>query len=87
MSASSTKALRELLLWARKEKIVLSSVTLQGVTVTVERDYGLQLPKGTDVPPEPKQSLYQQFGAALFGQAQTPAAESTNEPTVEDEDE
>jgi hypothetical protein len=83
MSASSTKAIRDLILWARKEKIVLSSVTLGNITVTVERDYGLQPPSGTPDAPERRPSIYEQYAGVLNKPAAvTPTA---NEPTEEDD--
>lgn len=84
--ATSTKALQGFLLWCRKEKIVVSSVSLGGLTVTIERDYNLQPPKGTTPPVERKQSLYEQMAGRLASQIQQPAAETANEPTVIDED-
>jgi hypothetical protein len=87
--AASTKSLQQFLLWARKERIVISSVQMQGVTITIERDYQLQPPKGVTMDsPDSKQSLYQQFAGSLLQQIQQPAApEQKNEPTEEDEGE
>lgn len=89
MASSSTKQLQALLLWCRREKIVISSVQMQGVTITIERDYQLQPPKGVALDsPDSKQSLYAQFAGSLLQQMQQPAApEQKNEPTEEDESE
>lgn len=86
MSAASTKAIRDLLLWARKEKIVLSSVSMGGVTITVERDYNLQPPAGAQTPAEQKRGIYEQFAGPLAPmlRGEQPTAQ-TNEPTEEDE--
>jgi hypothetical protein len=83
MSASSTKAIRDLLIWARKEKIVLSSVTIGNATITVERDYQLQPPAGSQPVQERKQTIYEQFAGSLLRPAES--APTGNEPTEEDE--
>jgi hypothetical protein len=83
MASSNTKALQQLLLWARKEKIVLSSVTMGGITITVERDYQLQPPAGSQPVQERKQTIYEQFAGSLLRPAES--APTGNEPTEEDE--
>ena len=65
MPPNPTKALRDLLLWARKERIVLSSVTLGGVTVEIAHDYGLQTPAGKSAPPEHKANIIEQHAGVL----------------------
>lgn len=84
MAASDVKQLQNLLLWARKERIVLSSVQLGSLTVTIERDFGLTPPAATPVPTERKPSIYEQYGGALLNAMEQPA--DKNEPTVEDDE-
>jgi hypothetical protein len=87
MASNNTKALQQLLLWARKEKIVLSSVSMGGVTITVERDYNLQPPAGAQTPAEQKRGIYEQFAGPLAPmlRGEQPTGAATNEPTEEDE--
>lgn len=83
MANSSVKQLQALLTWARKEKIVLSSITLGNITVTVERDYGLTPPSGTPDTPERRPSIYEQYAGVLNKPAAV--APTSNEPTEEDD--
>lgn len=88
MATNPTKQLRELLLWARKERIVLSSVTLGNLSITIERDHGLVPPSGPPAAAERKANIYEQHAgplAALLNGEAMPAAE-VNETTVEDEE-
>lgn len=84
---SDAEQLQALLLWARKEKIVLRDVTIGAVSVTVERDHKLEV-GGKDAPAPPRRpSFVEEFAGPLLQQMQgQSAAPETNEPTVEDED-
>jgi hypothetical protein len=57
--------LRELLLWARRERIVLSQVTLGPITVTIERDHGITLPSTPELV-ERKPNIYEQYAGTLL---------------------
>lgn len=86
MAASSTKSLQAFLLWCRKEKVVVSSVTIAGITVTIERDCLLQPPASANAPAERKQGIIEQFAGVLAPQLRGDAPIATeNEPTEEDE--
>lgn len=78
-------ALQELLLWARKEKIVLRDVVIGSLSVIVERDHGLSLPTDKLQAVERRQTLVEQFAGALLPAMQG-ATQETNEPTIEDEE-
>lgn len=83
MGSNPTKALRDLLLWCRKERIVLSQVTIGSVTVVVDRDHGLVPPAAATQTPERKLSILEQYAGPLLKQPEQ--APTQNEPTEEDE--
>lgn len=83
MTNAEIDRLKALLLWARQEKIVLSTVTLGDVTVEIERDHGMKLPDPPLQAVERKQSIYEQYAGRLL--VEEPATDR-NEPTVEDEE-
>lgn len=86
MATSSTKALRDLLLWARRERIVLSSISIGGLSVTVDRDYLLTPPSGpvTQQPAAPT-NIYQQYAGKILDGIAPEVTTETVEPTEEDE--
>lgn len=75
--------LRDLLLWARKEKIVLSTVTLGDLHVEIARDHGMRL---TDAPPptERRRGIYEQYAGVLI--QEDSAQPGSLETLVEDEE-
>lgn len=82
---SDADQLRDLLLWARRERIVLRDITIGTVGVTVERDHRMDLPAGTVAVPERKPSLVEQFAGPLLSAMKGEGVE-VNETTEEDED-
>lgn len=78
-----TDDLQALLLWARKERIVLSSVQIGAITVTVERDYGMTMPSQAIVPAQHRPSILEQYAGKLL---QTDQPTDKNEVTVEDDE-
>lgn len=76
--------LQRLLLWAREQRIVLSSVQLGTLSVIVERDHGMKLPSQGLTAAERRPSIYEQYAGKLL-ESDVPVAQ-TNEPTVEDEE-
>lgn len=82
-SMTTIEQLQDLLLWARKERIVLSSVTLGDVTVSVDRDYGLVPPSGPSSVPERKKSIFEQYAGALMHDEPAPGSLET---IVEDDE-
>lgn len=87
MATNHTKAIRELILWARKERIVLSSVTHGSTTVEIQRDYGLQPPRGSAEPLERKGNILEQYAGVLAPHLRGEVVPDvqTMEPTEEDE--
>lgn len=85
MAVNSFKQLREFLLWARKERIVLSSVAAGGIAITIERDHGLAIPSAPSQPQPRRLSLVEEFAGPLLQGMQGDSA-TTSEPTVEDEE-
>lgn len=87
MASNPTKSVRDLLLWARKERIILSSVSVGGVTVEIERDFGMTLPTGTTEPPAPRMNIIEQHAGALLPalRGENVVVEEVNEPTEEDD--
>lgn len=87
MATNPTKQLRELLLWARKERIVLSSVTIGPLQVEIVRDHGLSLPHDAPSPQSERLNILEQHAGALLPALRgenLPAVE-VNEPTEEDD--
>ena len=83
---SDADQLRDLLLWARKERIVLRDITIGTVGVTIERDHKMDLPSGAVAVPERKLSLVEQMAGPLLQKLQGEGVPDVNEPTVEDDD-
>jgi hypothetical protein len=87
MATNPTKQLRDLLLWARKERIVLSTVTIGPLHVEIVRDHGLVLPQGTAVEAPARMNILEQHAGALLPalRGEGEAVSEVNEPTEEDE--
>jgi hypothetical protein len=87
MASSQTKALRELLIWARKEQIVLSSVTLGPLHVEIVRDHRMQLPQGAPSTTNERANILEQYAGTLLPQLRGDDApvREVNEPTEEDD--
>jgi hypothetical protein len=87
MATNPTKQLRDLLLWARKEKIILSSVTMGSLHVEIVRDHGLSVPSGPMQAPTERLNILEQHAGALLPamRGEDVAVSEVNEPTEEDE--
>ena len=81
---SDADQVRDLLTWARREKIALHDVTVGAVSVTVVADYNLKLPEAPKTADAPRLSMVQQFAGPLAASLQ--GGEAKNEPTEEDEE-
>ncbi len=82
---SETEALKEFILWARKNHIAVAHVRIGEAEVSYS-DPAAMAPSEPNLSPEakPRQSIYQEFGGEMM-QPATPAT-AQNEPTEEDED-
>lgn len=87
MATNPVKQLQALLLWARKEKIALSSVHLGPLHVEIDRDYGLALPQSPQQPAAEKLNIIEQHAGALLPalRGEQMPVEQVNEPTEEDD--
>ncbi len=85
--STDTAAVKDLLLWARKERIVLQQVQIGTVAVVVTMDHRLAHHDGDERRPTEvaRQGIIEQYGGALFNPPVTPS-EDVAEPTVEDDD-
>lgn len=84
------ETIRDLILWARKERINLSHVTVGQISLIMVDNaaLGLELTRrGEETEPKGPGGLYEQYGGALLGAEGAPAAVETVEPTIEDDDE
>jgi hypothetical protein len=88
--ASDAATLKDLILWARKERVNITHITVGSCSLVMVDNaaYSHELHRrGTEVEPKGPGGLYEQFGGALLGGDGAPAAVETVEPTVEDDDE
>jgi hypothetical protein len=87
MASNPTKQLRDLILWARKERIVLSSVTLGSLHVEIVRDHGMALPHSAPAGAPERMNILEQHAGVLLPQLRgdSSTVQETNEPTEEDE--
>lgn len=86
----TTQAIKDLLLWARKERILLNHVKVGDVEVVVTTDYKLTAPAVAREIGEPaKEPTFREYmaGDLLNPPAATRDASDVNEPTIEDDDE
>lgn len=87
-ASDSVSKVKELLLWARRERIAMQHVTIGDVSVVVTLDHRMQ--HVTDEKPgdEARRGILEQFGGPLFNPDQRPpeTRDQDNEPTEEDED-
>ena len=76
----TTKQLQSFILWLRKERISYTTLSAGGVTLDGVIDLKAEQPTGKPTPVEPRESMYERYGAELLKQ---PAAKPTE--TVPDE--
>lgn len=88
-STPSTDAIKDLLLWARKERIMLAHVQVGDVVLTVTRDLRMASADDGRAPAEEaRKSIYEQYAGPLNLDPPPEVAETepTLEPTEEDDD-
>ena len=76
----TTKQLQAFILWLRRERISYTTLSAGGVTIDGVIDLNAEQPTGKPTPVEPRESMYERYGAELLKQ---PAAKPTE--TVPDE--
>ena len=76
----TTKQLQAFILWLRRERISYTALSAGGVTLDGVIDLKAEQPTGKPTPVEPRESMYERYGAELLKQ---PAAKPTE--TVPDE--
>lgn len=75
---------KELLMWARKQRIAVGEISVGTVRMVVaDLALGDDGGKRTDEPAAPRKTLYQEYGGDALEEAKGPG---TVEPTEEDED-
>lgn len=84
---SEVDAVKDLLLWARKERLALQHVQVGNVSVVVTIDHRMQHADGDVRKPAEgvRQSIIEQYGGALFNPPE-PEAGEVSEPTIEEDD-
>jgi hypothetical protein len=80
-------AVKDLLLWLRKERIAVQHVTIGEVALVVTMDHRMTHADQDRKPSEPaRQGIIEQYGGALFSPPPVEDADDVIEPTVEDDD-
>lgn len=80
-------AMKDLLLWARKERIALSQVQVGDVSLVVTMDHRIIRADEDHKPRESgRKSIIEEYGGALFAAPEAATEADTVETTVEDED-
>ena len=80
---------KDLLLWARQQRIAMSQVCVGSVVLTVTMDHGMRHIDTDRKPSEDaRKSIVEEYGGALFAPPDPSEADARPqmEPTVEDDD-
>jgi hypothetical protein len=78
---------KDLILWARKERINISHITVGSISLVMVDNHALrELAQPTDPAPDVRQGIYAQYGGGLLGGGDAAPAVGTVEPTIEDDD-
>lgn len=86
--ATDADTAKDLILWARKERINISHITVGSISLVMVDNYALrELAQPRQAEPQTPGGIYQQFGAAVLGGEGAPTPANTVEPTIEDDDE
>lgn len=70
----TTKQLQAFILWLRREKIAYTTLSAGGVKLDGVVDMKIEQPTDKPIPVEPRESMFERFGAELLKQ---PAAKPT----------
>lgn len=87
---TDAETLKDLILWARKERVNVSHITVGACSLVMVDNAALgyeMVRRGETADPQGPGGLYEQFGGALMGAEGAPVAADTVEPTIEDDDE
>lgn len=88
-SSTDAATAKDLLLWARQNRIALAQVIVGSVSLVVTMDHRLQHVDGNERNPsaEARQSIIEQYGGALFNPpAPEEEPDAEVEPTEQDDD-
>lgn len=87
-AAADAQTIRDLILWARKERINISHVTVGAISLVMVDNAALrELAQPRETTPDKPGGIYSQFGGAILGTEQAPTPSGGIEPTIEDDDE